>query len=279
MFTNLQHLPAITQAEHRALTFVSNTDLSNLADQLLGRQRDMSSPYMAAALTFGSHFHSAILEPEQFQAIGQQLTDGQEVKQWMAAGELARVIKRQRYPRHVIGKGQAEQSYTATHEATGLTVKVRPDLLIDSPQRRRRTLVDFKTTSCKDLAQFLETVDKYGYDRQQALYADVLKADRALLIAVQKNPPKGQKSQVWVHELTAEQMQAGRKKYSKLLRCAAEQQAAAQRPTLQQRLVTAQQTADAIKRGTTEMVQQLSGRPYALLTEALTNGIEVPTQY
>jgi PDDEXK-like domain of unknown function (DUF3799) len=96
---------------------------------------------------------------------------------------------------------------------------VRPDLLIDSPKRRRRTLVDFKTTSCKDVAQFLETVDKYGYDRQGALYADVLGAHRVVLIAVQKRAPKGQEPQVWVHELTPAQMEAGRKKYRKLLRC------------------------------------------------------------
>lgn len=225
MFTNLQHHPGITQAQHRALPFVSNTDLSNLADQLLGRLRIVNS-YTTDALTFGSHFHSAILEPGQWAAIGQDLV-GRERSQWATAGELARVIKRHRYPRHVCYLGQAEQSYTATHEATGLTVKVRPDLLIDSPQKRRRTLVDFKTTSCKDLAQFLETVDKYGYDRQGALYADALGAHRVVLIAVQKKPAKGQEPQVWVHELTAEQMQAGRKKYSKLLRCAAEQQAGA----------------------------------------------------
>ncbi|QKG55162.1 hypothetical protein GKZ68_07055 [Hymenobacter sp. BRD128] len=54
------------------------------------------------------------------------------------------------------------------HEATGLTVKVRPNLLIDSPKGQRRTLVDFKTTRCRDLAQFLDTVEKYGYDRQAA---------------------------------------------------------------------------------------------------------------
>jgi Zn-finger nucleic acid-binding protein len=225
MFTNLQHLPGITQEQHRALPHISNTDLSNLADQLLGRLRVVNS-YTTDALTFGSHFHSAILEPEQFQAIGQDLAS-RERSQWAAAGELARVIKRHRYPRHVCYLGQAEQSYTATHEATGITVKVRPDLLIDSPQKRRRTLVDFKTTSCKDLAQFLETVDKYGYDRQGALYADALGAHRVVLIAVQKKPAKGQEPQVWVHELTAEQMQAGRKKYSKLVRCVAEQRASA----------------------------------------------------
>lgn len=230
MFTNLQHLPGLTQAQHRALPHVSNTDLSNLADQLLGRLRTINT-YTTDALTFGSHFHSAILEPEQWAAIGQQLPAGREQKQWLAAGELARVIKRHRYPRHVCYLGQAEQSYTATHKATGLVVKVRPDLLIDSPQKRRRTLVDFKTTSCRDLAQFLETVDKYGYDRQGALYADALSAHRVVLIAVQKTrikafgKPAGQAPAVWVHELTAEQMQAGRKKYGKLLRCYAEQQA------------------------------------------------------
>jgi hypothetical protein len=190
MFTNLQHLPAITQEQHRALPFVSNTDLSNLADELLGRLRVVNG-YTADALTFGSHFHSAILEPEQFQAIGQDLA-GRERSQWATAGELARAIKRHRYPRHVCYLGQAEQSYTATHEATGLTVKVRPDLLIDSPQKRRRTLVDFKTTSCKDLAQFLETVDKYGYDRQGALYADALGAHRVVLIG---QPRKREKPQ------------------------------------------------------------------------------------
>ncbi|GAA3967384.1 PD-(D/E)XK nuclease-like domain-containing protein [Hymenobacter antarcticus] len=223
MFTHLTHHPAITQEQHRALPFVSNTDLSNLADELLGRQRDMNSPYMATALTFGSHFHSAILEPEQYAALGAQVPAGRDRSQYEAAGTLARVIKRYRYPRHVCYLGQAEQSYTATHEPTGLTVKVRPDLLIDSPKKQRRTLVDFKTTSCKDLAQFLETVEKYGYDRQGALYADALGAHRVVLIAVQKRPAKGQQPQVWVHELTPLQMEAGRKKYGKLLRCAAEQ--------------------------------------------------------
>ena len=38
-------------------------------------------------------------------------------------------------------------------------MKVRPDLIIDSPQRRRRTLIDFKNTSCRDLEQSLRTVE------------------------------------------------------------------------------------------------------------------------
>ncbi|NML65925.1 hypothetical protein HHL22_11980 [Hymenobacter sp. RP-2-7] len=225
MFTNLTHHAGLTQAQHRALPGLSNTDLSALADQLLGRPRHAGSP---AALAFGSHFHTATLEPHLFTPTNPHDPADEQARARAAA--LARRIRRQRYPRHVLYRGQAEQSYTATHDATGLTVKVRPDLLIDSPAGLRRTLVDFKTTSCRDLPQFLATVEQYGYDRQQALYADVLQAHRALLIAVQKNPPKNQEPAVWVVELTAEQLANGRRKYARLLRAHAEQATASQRP-------------------------------------------------
>ncbi|GAA3987144.1 PD-(D/E)XK nuclease-like domain-containing protein [Hymenobacter antarcticus] len=218
MFQNLQHHPTITQAQHRALSAISNTDLSNLADELLGRPRRDCT----AAFAFGSHFHTATLEPHLFEPTNAQNPADHHQRQ--AASQLAAAVRRRRYPRHLIysARGQAEQSYTATHEPTGLLVKVRPDLLIDSPKRQRRTVVDFKTTSCRDLAQFLTTVEQYGYDRQGAFYADVLQAQRVVLIAVQKKPLKGQEPQIWVVELTTGQMDSGRKKYGKLLRCAAE---------------------------------------------------------
>jgi len=217
MFTNLTHHPAITQEQHRALPFVSNTDLSRLADELLGRP----ARECAAAFAFGSHFHSATLEPHLFTPTNP--TDARDEQARQDAARLAAAIRRRRYPRHVLYLGQAEQSYTATHEATGLMVKVRPDLLIDSPKKLRRTLVDFKTTSCTTVEQFRATIEQYGYDRQQALYADVLGAHRVLLIAVQKRYRKGEEPQVWVVELTPGQLATGRKKYERLLRAHAEQ--------------------------------------------------------
>ena len=224
MFQHLQHHPAITQAEHRALAAISNTDLSTLADELLGRPRRDC----AAAFAFGSHFHTATLEPHLFEPNNEH--DPLDHRARQQAAQLAAAIRRRRYPRHVIYLGHAEQSYTATHAATGVTVKVRPDLLINSPQRRRRTLVDFKTTSCRDLEQFLRTVEQYDYDRQAALYADTLSANRVVLIAVQKRPLKGQEPAVWVHELTPAQIEQGRRKYQKLLRCHASQHIALMHP-------------------------------------------------
>ena len=42
MFNNVQHHPALTQAQHRALPHVSNTDLSTLKNRLLGLTRQLN---------------------------------------------------------------------------------------------------------------------------------------------------------------------------------------------------------------------------------------------
>ncbi|WP_426061219.1 PD-(D/E)XK nuclease-like domain-containing protein [Hymenobacter sp. B1770] len=129
-------------------------------------------------------------------------------------------MRRQRYCRDLLHRGTAELTHTATHTATGIQVKIRPDLLVISPVGRRTTLVDFKTTSCPDLAHFLTTIAKYDYDRQAALYLDVIGATRFLIIGVRKKAPHT----VWRVELTATPglLEQGRKKYTRLLRAFAE---------------------------------------------------------
>ncbi|WP_035565328.1 PD-(D/E)XK nuclease-like domain-containing protein [Hymenobacter sp. IS2118] len=206
MFTNVQHHPALTQAQHRALPHVSNTDLSNLKNELLGLTRRLNP----VALAYGSHFHTAVLEPLHYAR-----TEERGIK-WADLEQLARQVRRQRYCRDLLYRGQAEQSYTATHTATGVGVKLRPDLLVRSRAGRQLTLIDFKTTSSPDLAHFLATIEKYDYDRQAALYLDVLGATRFLIIGVQKKAPH----EVWRVELTATPglIEQGRKKYNTLLR-------------------------------------------------------------
>ncbi|GAA4001796.1 hypothetical protein GCM10022408_11360 [Hymenobacter fastidiosus] len=110
----------------------------------------------------------------------------------------------------------AMQSYTAIHTATGAGVKLRPDLLVRSHAGRQLTLIDFKTTSSPDRAHFLTTIEKCDYDRQAALYLDVLGATRFLIVGVQKRAPY----EVWRVELTATPglIEQGRKKYQRLLR-------------------------------------------------------------
>jgi hypothetical protein len=202
MFHALTHHPDLTQTQHRALPHVSNTDLSDLKASILGQLRRPNP----LALAFGSHFHTAVLEPGQYQR-----TDERGIK-WPDLEMLARQLRRQRYCRDLLYRGQAEQSYTAT----GVGVKLRPDLLVRSRAGRQLTLIDFKTTSAPDLTHFLATIEKYDYDRQAALYLDVLGATRFLIIGVQKKAPY----QVWRVELTAMPglIEQGRKKYAALLR-------------------------------------------------------------
>lgn len=67
---------------------------------------------------------------------------------------------------------------------------------------------------------FVATIEKYDYDRQAALYLDVLGATRFLIIGVQKKVPHS----VWRVELTATPglIEQGRKKYCTLLRHSAQ---------------------------------------------------------
>ena len=206
MFHALTHHPELTQTQHRALPQVSNTDLSTLKQELLGQLRQLNP----IALAYGSHFHTAVLEPATYAR-----TEERGIK-WADLEQLARQVRRQRYCRDLLYRGQAEQSYTATHTATGVGVKLRPDLLVSSRAGRQLTLIDFKTTSSPDLAHFLTTIEKYDYDRQAALYLDVLGATRFLIIGVQKKDPH----ELWRVELTAMPglIEQGRKKYAVLLR-------------------------------------------------------------
>ena len=210
MFHALTAYPNLTQAQHRALPQVSNTDLSELKAGIMGQLRRLNP----VALAYGSHFHAAVLEPATYAR-----TEERGIK-WTDLETLARQVRRQRYCRDILYRGQAEQSYTATHTATGVGVKLRPDLLVRSRAGRQLTLIDFKTTSSPDLPHFLNTIEKYDYDRQAALYLDVLGATRFLIIGVQKKAGPLRGNEVWRVELTAMPglIEQGRKKYAALLR-------------------------------------------------------------
>ena len=215
MFQQLQAHPDFTQAQHRALPHMANTDLSQLKAQLLGQPRAPNPQ----ALTFGAGFHAAILEPAHYAP-----PTGLPPAQRRLLERLATTVRRHRYCRDLLYRGTPELTHTATHTETGLQVKVRPDLMVRSRAGRQLTLIDFKTTSCRDYAHFCATVEAYDYDRQAAFYSDVLQADRFLLIGVQKKAPYD----LWLIELSADAdtMQQGRKKYQRLLRAYAQQHAA-----------------------------------------------------
>ena len=206
MFHNLQAYPGLTQAQHRALPHVSNTDLSNLKAQVLGQLRKPNPQ----ALAFGSHFHAATLEPATYARTAGEMS----LAAAGAAGPPGTpppLLPRPALPRH-----RRVDPHGHPHRYRRAAVKIRPDLLVTSRAGRRTTLVDFKTTSCLTYPQFLATTEQYDYDRQAALYLDALSADRFMIIGVQKKVQHA----VWVFDATAAPgfIAQCRKKYTALLR-------------------------------------------------------------
>ena len=88
-------------------------------------------------------------------------------------------------------------------------------------------IVDFKTTSAQDYAHFCGTIEQYDYDRQAALYSDLLGAAR-FIIGVQKKSP----FEVWQLEVTPAPglIEQGRKKYERLLKAFVQQKARPSQP-------------------------------------------------
>lgn len=162
-----------------------------------------------------------MLEPARYARTPQRVP-------WQQLEDPAAAVRRQRFCRDLLYRGQAEQTYTATHAATSLTVKERPDLMITSPKTGRVVLVDFKTTSAPDYAHFCATIEQYDYDRQAALYSDLLGAARFIIIGVQKPRIKRfqQTPEVWQFEATPAPglIEQGRKKYERLMKAFCSQQ-------------------------------------------------------
>ena len=81
----------------------SNTDLTATKNSALGIIRQPNPQ----ALMFGSHFHTAVLEPDQYQRTTQRIP-------WAQIEDLAAAVRRQRFYWNLLYRGQAEQSHTFT---------------------------------------------------------------------------------------------------------------------------------------------------------------------
>lgn len=197
-------LLCVSYDDYRALPAIANSDLSRLRDALDGRppRTDSSS----GALSFGTAFHTALLEPADYQPGQPGLNDT--LIWWLVEGvklnmELNRLLER----------GVTERSAVFSEPTTGTLCKLRADLVLNQPGQPY-TVVDFKTTLARDADHFRLQCSHYDYDRQAAFYLDALRADRFLLVGVQKVEPFG----VFPLEVPADMLAEGRRKYLNLLR-------------------------------------------------------------
>lgn len=194
------------------------------------------------AMAFGSACHKMILEPADFgneYAIAPQVDkrtkDGKAM--WEAfcednAGktiissddantmqEMEEAIERCPLASKLIrGKGDTEQAFFWTDPETGEKCKIKCDRIVT--YRRKKYIVDYKTTQCAETFRFNSDMWKMGYHFQAAMYAEGWKIANkkkklpgVLFVAQEKKPPYS----VNVIEVSEEVMNAGLAKFHQLL--------------------------------------------------------------
>ncbi len=196
----------VSYDDYRALPAIANSDLSRLRDALDGRPPRRDSGLNAGALSFGTAFHTALLEPDDYQAGQPGLNDT--LIWWLVEG-----VKLNTELSRLLAHGLTERSALFTEPATDTMCKLRADLVLDQPGQPY-TIVDFKTTMARDAEHFRWQCSAYDYDRQAAFYTDALRAERFLLVGVQKVEPFG----VFPLEVPADMLAEGRRKYMHLLK-------------------------------------------------------------
>ncbi|TDN40185.1 hypothetical protein E4631_17945 [Hymenobacter sp. UV11] len=194
----------VSYDDYRALPAIANSDLSRLRDALDGRPPRTDSG--SGALSFGTAFHTALLEPADYQPGQPGLNDT--LIWWLVEG-----VKLNTELNRLLEQGVTERSAVFSEPTTGTLCKLRADLVLNQPGQPY-TVVDFKTTLARDADHFRLQCSHYDYDRQAAFYLDALQADRFLLVGVQKVEPFG----VFPLEVPPDMLAEGRRKYMHLLK-------------------------------------------------------------
>lgn len=116
------------------------------------------------------------------------------------------------------GKGESEVPFFWTDKETGEKCKVKVDRLVT--WKRRKYVVDYKTTQCAETYRFNSDMWKLGYYMQAAMYTEgVMRAKKMrkrpgfLFVAQEKKPPYS----INVIEVSEEVMRAGDVKFHELL--------------------------------------------------------------
>lgn len=206
--------------DYRTLPRVSNSDLTRLKEEQLGGANGeqptarwgAESASRFGNRAFGKAFHQHLLEPESVATVLEQLlpdlthdrlmTDalGSSLATDDTPTSLTQTIRHDSFCRRYLRLAERDRVVLFTDPVTQVACKARLDLVYTSPKRHNALVLDFKTTSARTQAQFLQSCYDYDYDRQAAFYLDSLQhADsgewdatrrfRFVLVGVTKQAP------------------------------------------------------------------------------------------
>lgn len=199
-------------------------------------------PEQTPAMVFGSATHKAFLEPDDFgneyvkaPNVDRRTKAGKEEWEAFQAANAGKTILSTDdvdtisemeialrgcplAKKLIFGKGQSEVPIFWTDKQTGEKCKAKMDRVVT--YRRRKYIVDYKTTMTADTFRFNSEIWKRGYYMQAGMYAEGLKTALKLrklpgflFVAQEKKPPYS----VNVIEVSEEVMNAGLAKFHSLL--------------------------------------------------------------
>jgi hypothetical protein len=161
----------------RNMEGISNSQLTRFMHELKGE----TVKYPARALTFGGAYHENVLEPGKFNLEEWNLRPSE---QKMLTEMVFSLIQNQE-AFNLYHRSKKEVAKTWIDKATGLKCKGGIDLDIS-----KTDLGDIKTTSARTEKEFVDSLERYDYDRQAAFYLSGVKhARRFWFIGVQKRKP------------------------------------------------------------------------------------------
>lgn len=186
------------------------------------------------ALRFGTATHTAVLEPERFEAdYAEGPMASRSTKIWKEAAAASKAtllppdemvairsivesLKSHDSARKALfaGKGHNEATFIATDQATGLELKCRADRITQAGY-----IVDLKTTADASATAFAKSVHNFGYHIQAAFYMRCIEAATGTkptgfaIVAVEKEPPYA--CQVFI--ASESMLETGARKVDKLL--------------------------------------------------------------
>ena len=187
---------------YRTMPRFANSDLGEYRDILFNNQPKKPT---TTALTFGTLFHSVVLECAQPSSISPKMA-----KQ---LGSMREAVMCNKFARQVLMAAEVEQVNIWVDKQTGLPCKSKTDIWV----AENELIADLKTTSAASYGEFLNSCAEYAYDRQAAFYLDGKpEAKRFVILGVQKQEP----FDVFYFEASACRgcIEGGRKKYQTLLR-------------------------------------------------------------
>ncbi len=190
--------------DYYQLPRISNSDLT-IAMHLITH-----TPYRKpeTAFRFGGVFHELLLEPEKFRAESCEELDIRLLYR------MYRTVISNQYCQSLLQDSEKEKVVLWQESTTEIACKCKLDLIVD-PNSETPYVVDFKTTSARNLSAFLNCCRMYHYDRQMAFYADSIGAKQVCLIGVSKKVKRLFFVQKYA---TSAFVEEGRRKYRHLLR-------------------------------------------------------------